>query len=245
MRFMVMHKHDKHTEAGEKPSPELIQKMGEYIGGHAQKGTFLGGEGLGASVKRSRLTFAGGKSTVKHGPYTGVHELASAVMLIKVASRAEAIEWAERYGKILVDGEIEVGAVTEPWDLGFGSRPADAPERYLLLQKADRASESGEGLSPRQKADLTKLKNEMTRAGVLISSEGLQPSSKSKRLVFTNHKLQTMDGPFSESKELIGGFAILELPSMQVAIEECTKYADILGGTLEIDVRPLAPPDAA
>jgi hypothetical protein len=246
MRFLFMHKHDKHTEAGEKPSPELIQKMGEYIGGHAQKGTFLGGEGLGASARRSRLTFVGGKSTVKHGPYTGVHELISAVMSIKVASRAEAIDWAERFGKILVDGEIEVGAVTEPWDLGFGDKPAGAPERFLLLQKADRASEAGEGLSPKQKADLTKLKNEMTRAGVLVSSEGLAPSSKSKRLVFTDHKLQTMDGPFSESKELIGGFAMLELPSMQAAIEECTTYAEILGGTLEIDVRPLAPPpDAA
>jgi hypothetical protein len=246
MRFMVMHKHDKHTEAGEKPSPELIQKMGEYIGGHAQRGTFLGGEGLGASVKRSRVTFTGGQSTVKHGPYTGVHELATAVMLIKVSSRQEAIAWAERYGKILVDGEIEVGAVTEAWDLGFGEKPEGAPERYLLLHKADRASESGQGLSSKQKADLTKLKNEMTRAGVLVSSEGLAPSSKSKRLVFTDHKLQTMDGPFSESKELIGGFAMLELPSMEVAIEECIRYAEILGGTLEIDIRPVvAPPEAA
>jgi hypothetical protein len=48
-----------------------------------------------------------------------------------------------------------------------------------------------------------------------------------------------MDGPFSESKELIGGFAVLKLPSMDVAIEECTRYAAILGGTLEIDIRPL------
>ena len=244
MRFMVMHKHDKHTEAGEKPSPELIQKMGEFIGGYAQKGQFIDGAGLGASVRRSRLTFAAGQSTVKHGPYTGVHELISAVMMIKVGSRAEAIEWAERYGKILVDGEIEVGAITEPWDLGLMPRPDDAPEQYLLLQKADRASESGEGLSTRQKADLTKLKNEMTRAGVLVSSVGLAPSSKSKRLQFTDHKLQTMDGPFSESKELIGGFAILELPSMEVAIDCCATYAEILGGTLEIDLRPLVPPEA-
>jgi hypothetical protein len=52
-----------------------------------------------------------------------------------------------------------------------------------------------------------------------------------------------MDGPFSESKELIGGFALLELPSMDVTIQECTRYAAILGGTLEIDVRPLYEPE--
>jgi hypothetical protein len=237
MRFMVMHKNDKHTEAGEKPGPELIQKMGEFIGSYAQTGQFIDGAGLGASVRRSRLTFVGGQSTVKHGPYAGVHELISAVMMIKVGSRAEAIEWAERYGKILGDGEIEVGAVNEPWDLGLMPKPDDAPEQYLLLQKADRASESGEGLSPRQKADLTKLKNEMTRAGVLVSSMGLAPSSKAKRLTFTDHKLHMMDGPFSESKELIGGFAIMELPSVQAAVDMCVVYAGILGGTLEIDLR--------
>jgi hypothetical protein len=79
----------------------------------------------------------------------------------------------------------------------------------------------------------------MTKAGVLESSIGLQPSSKGKRLQFVDHKLKTIDGPFLESKELIGGFAVLELPSVDVAVQECTRYAEILGGTLEIDIRPV------
>jgi hypothetical protein len=62
--------------------------------------------------------------------------------------------------------------------------------------------------------------------------------------VFRNHDLRVVDGPFAESKELVGGFALLELPSMEVAIQECIRYATILGGTLEIDVRPLADSDA-
>lgn len=243
MRFMVMHKNDKHTEAGELPSPELMAKMGEYIGEHAQHGRLIDGAGLGRSATRTRLTFARGESTVAHGPYAGVHELVSAILLLKVRSRDEAIAWAERYGKVLGDGELELGPLNEPWDLGLVPKPEDAPLRVLMLHKADKASESGEGLSPRQKADLTKLKNEMSKAGVLESSTGLQPSSSSKRLHFTDHKLQVVDGPFSESKELIGGFAVLELASMEVAIQECIRYAEILGGTLEIDVRPLAPPD--
>jgi hypothetical protein len=243
MRFMVMHKNDKHTEAGERPSPELVAKMGEFIGEHASKGQFLGGEGLGRSSTRTRLTFRGGDCVVKHGPYAGSNELPAATLLLKVESRDQAIGWAQRYGKILVDGEIELGPVTEPWDLGFGSKPADAPLRILMLVKADRTSEAGQPLSPKQKADLTRLRTEMTKAGVLVSSETLQPSSKSKRLTFTNHRLSVLDGPFSESKELIGGFALLALPSFEAVIEACTRYAAILGGTLEIDVRPLYEPE--
>jgi hypothetical protein len=239
MRFMVMHKNDEYTEAGQRPGPELLARMGEYIGEHARKGQFLGGEGLGASSTRTRLTFSGGQCTVKHGPYQGSNELPAAALLLKVESRDQAIGWAQRYGKILGDGEIEIGPATEPWDLGLMPRPADAPLRMVMLPKADRTSEAGQALSPKQKADLTRLKTEMTRAGVLVSSESLQPSSRSKRLIFTNNALSVVDGPFSESKELIGGFAVLELPSMQAAIEECTRYAAILGGTLEIDVRPL------
>jgi hypothetical protein len=245
MRFMVMHKNDAHTEAGEKPSPELMARMGEYVGEHVRKGQFIEGEGLGPSSTRTRLTFRGGQCEIQHGPYAGVNELVSAVLLIRVRSREEAIGWAERYGKILGDGEIELGPLNEPWDLGLMPKPDKAPLRLLMLHKADRASEAGQGLSPRQKGDLTKLKNEMTRAGVLASTVGLGPSSKGKRLRFVSNARHVIDGPFSESKELIGGYAVLELPSMEVAIAECARYAEILGGTLEIDIRPLAEPEAA
>ena len=244
MRIILMHKNDPHTEAGGRPSPELIAQMGAFIGEHAQRGTFLGGEGLGASATRTRLTFRGGRSTIKHGPYAGEHELPAAALVLKVRTRDEAIGWAERYGKILGDGEIELGPVNEPWDLGFGVRPDDAPLRVLLLEKADAASEAGTR-SARQKAELTRLQTEMTKAGVLMSAERMQPSARGKRLLFKSSKLTVVDGPFSESKELIGGFAIMRLPSLDAAIDECRRYAEILGGTLEIDLRVLDEPDPA
>ena len=81
----------------------------------------------------------------------------------------------------------------------------------------------------------------MAKAGVLVSSHTLQPSAKGKRLVFTNNDLRVIDGPFVESKELIGGFAVLELSGMDEAIALCRRYAEILGGTLEIDVRLVDP----
>ena len=244
MRFMIMHKNDPHTEAGERPPKELVEKMGQFIGGHAQAGRLIDGAGLGASQTRTRLTFRSGTCTVKHGPYRGEHELPAALLLLKVKTREEAIGWAERYGKILGTGEIELGKVNEPWDIGLMPAPENPPLQILLIEKADQRSEAG-ARSRQQKAELSRLRREMTKAGVLIREKQLQPSAKAKRLVFTNHDLKISDGPFSESKELIGGFAVLELSGTDEAIALSRTYAAILGGTLEMDIRPLAEPEAA
>jgi hypothetical protein len=86
MRFMIMHKNDPHTEAGEKPPMELVHKMGEFIGGFVKTGRLIDGAGLGRSATRTRLTFRDGQCTVKHGPYRGEQELPAATLLLKVRS---------------------------------------------------------------------------------------------------------------------------------------------------------------
>jgi hypothetical protein len=244
MRFMIMHRHDAQTEAGVPPPPELVAKMGAFITEYAKTGSFLDGAGLGASKTRTRLVFRDGRSTVKHGPYKGEHELPAAAHLLRVRTRDEAIGWAERYGKILGDGEIELGKITEPWDLGIMPAPENPPLQILLIEKASPASESGTR-SAKQKADLTRLATEMRKAGVLVRSYQLAPSANAKRLVFTNHDLRVLDGPFAESKELLGGFSIMELADVDEAIAMCRRYGAILGGTLEIDVREVEPSDDA
>lgn len=244
MRFMIMHKNQPNTEAGIPPSMELVQKMGAFIGEYARTGRFIDGAGLGASKTRTRLIFRDGQCTKKPGPYSGEHELPAATLLLKVSTLDEALGWAERYGKVLGDCELEIGKITEPWDLGVMPPPENPPLQMLLIEKADRETE-GKGRSPQQKAALTRLKSEMQKQGVLVSSLRLQPSSKAKRLLFTNNKLQVIDGPFAESKELVGGFAVLELNDMDEAIATCRPYAEILGGTLEIDIRLIDMEDAA
>ncbi len=244
MRFMMMHKNDPNTEAGKPPPMEIVHEMGAFIGEYAKAGRFIDGAGLGASKTRTRLVFRDGQCTAKRGPYRGEHELPAATLLLKVRTREEAIGWAERYGKILGDGELEVGKVNEPWDIGLMPPPENPPLQMLLIEKADQATEGG-GRSPQQKAALARLETEMTKAGVLVSSLRLHPSAKGKRLVFTNNDLLTIDGPFVESKELIGGFAVMELSGMDEAIELCRRYAEILGGTLEIDLRLVDQDDGA
>ena len=236
MRFMVMHKNDANTEAGLPPPMELVHKMGAFIGEYAKDGRFIDGAGLARSATRTRMIFRDGRSSTKRGPYAGEHELPAATLLLSVKTHDEAIGWAERYGKILGDCELELGKVNEPWDIGVMPAPENPPLRMLLIEKADEATE-GAGRSSKQKGELTRLKTEMTKAGVLVSTIGLQPSAKAKRLVFTRNDLRVVDGPFAESKELIGGFAVMDLSSMDEAIAMCRTYAEILGGTLEIDLR--------
>jgi hypothetical protein len=236
MRLILMHKNDPHTEAGEKPPMELVAKMGAFIGEHAAAGRFVDGAGLGGSKTRTRLVFRDGRCTHRPGPYAGEHELPAALLILKVATRDQAIGWAERYGKILGDCELELGKVNEPWDIGLAPVPENPPLQMLLIEKADAATEAG-GRTPEQKAALSRLKTEMAKAGVLVTSHQLAPSRQAKRLQLTNHQMRVLDGPFSETKELIGGFAVMELPSFDAGIELSRTYAEILGGTLEIDLR--------
>jgi hypothetical protein len=238
MRFMIMHKNDPRSEAGHLPPMNLVQQMGAFIGEHIKAGRFIDGAGLGASKTRTRLVFRNGDCSAKRGPYAGSRELPAATLLLKVRSHEEAIGWAERYGKILGDGELEVGKVNEPWDLGLMPAPENPPLQVLLIEKADAATEGG-GRTAEQKAALSRLKTEMTKAGVLVRAFGLQPSAKGKRLLFTNNNLRVVDGPFVESKELIGGFVVMELSGTEEAIAICRRYTEILGGTLEMDVRPV------
>jgi hypothetical protein len=240
MRFMIMHKNDPHTEAGGLPSTEIITKMGAFIGEYAQSGKLADGAGLSASKTRTRLVFRDGQCTVKHGPYRGEHELPAATLQLRVSTREEAIGWAERYGKIIGDCELELGKINEPWDIGIMPAPENPPLQLLLLERSEHVAEASKRTA-KQKADLTRLKTEMTKAGVLVRSHQLKPSAEAKRLLFTNNDLRVLDGPFLESKELIGGFAVMDLSGMDEAVELCRPYAAILGGTLEIDVRVVDP----
>lgn len=239
MKIMMMHKHDKNTEVGMKPPPSLISAMGALIGGMVQSGKLYDGAGLGASATRSRVTFKAGERTVLHGPYTGSdNELPAGYAMVKVVSREEAIDWATKIAVAIGgDVELEVGKVNEPWDLGVAEKPANAPLRYLIIHKATPASEAG---TPR---DLTSVKKQMADAGVLQTHGEVTPSSKGKRLNFRGGSEKVTDGPFSESKELIGGYVVAEMESVDACVKFAGEYAKILltvSDALEIDIRPVA-----
>ena len=115
MRFMMLVKADKNSEAGVLPSKELIAAMGKFNEEMAKAGVLLAAEGLHASSKGARVSFSGRKRTVTDGPFTEAKDLLAGFWLIQVKSKAEAIEWASRVP--FADGEeIEVRQVFEASD---------------------------------------------------------------------------------------------------------------------------------
>jgi hypothetical protein len=240
MRFIVMHKVDANMESGAPPDRGIVQGMGALVQESLKSGVFQNGAGLHRSARRARLTFKDGKRTVTLGPLTGQNELVASLFLVRAASMDLAMAEADRIAGVLGDGEIEVGPVVEPWDLGFIPKPADLQSgRFLLLRKGDARTEAGVP-DPDGRAALAQLEKKMTDEGVLLASEKLAPSALGARLASgAKDKRAWVDGPFAESKELIAGFSILGLPTKAAALAWADRYAAILGGN-EVDVRELA-----
>jgi hypothetical protein len=237
MLFIVMHKVNEEIAAGGPPSKSLVENMHQLIGDTIKAGRFHDGAGLKGSKERVRLKFSGGQRTVEKGPYRGQNELVANYTMLKVKSMDEAIEWASRYAEVLGAAEVEVGTVTEAWDIGVAPKPeGPVPLRVLVLKKADAASEAGAPRPTEIGGKLSALFDDMKRAGVFLGAEGLKPSATGARLKAAGGKHIWTDGPFAESKELVSGFSIIKADSKQEAIEWATRYANILGD-IELDVR--------
>jgi hypothetical protein len=134
MRFMMIVKANRDSEAGVLPSPELISAMGKYNEDLMKAGVLLDLAGLQASSKGARVKFSGGKRTVVDGPFAESKELIAGYWIIQVKTKEEAIEWAKRApaphgeGK---DSEIEIRQFFELEDFG----PSEAIDRARELGK--------------------------------------------------------------------------------------------------------------
>ena len=124
MRFMILIKADKNTEAGVMPSKELLTEMGKFNEELVKAGVMLAGEGLHPSSKGARVKFSGGKTTVTDGPFTEAKELIAGFWLWQVKSKEEAIEWVKRIpNPNNEEAEIEIRQVFEAEDFGSEFTP--------------------------------------------------------------------------------------------------------------------------
>ena len=135
MRFMIMVKATKNSEAGVMPSPELLTAMGKYNEELVKAGVMLAGEGLHPSSKGARVRFSGSKRTVIDGPFGETQELVAGFWLWQVKSKEEAIEWVKRCPNPMPgeDSEIEIRQVFEAED--FGELQAQVPEVFEAEQR--------------------------------------------------------------------------------------------------------------
>lgn len=109
--------------------------------------------------------------------------------------------------------------------------------RFMLMVKADKNSEAGVMPSEQLLSEMGKFNEQLVNAGVLLAGEGLQPSSKGARVRFSGTKRTVIDGPFTESKELIAGFWLIQVKSKEEAIEWVKRCPNPMDGESEIEIR--------
>jgi hypothetical protein len=129
MRFMILVKATKDSEAGAMPEESLIAAMADYHEKLAKAGVLLDASGLKPSSEAWRIKYSGDKRTVVDGPFTEAKELVAGYTIIQAKSREEALEWTKRFPNPAVDGregEIEVRQLFELEDFG----PSEAIERF-------------------------------------------------------------------------------------------------------------------
>jgi hypothetical protein len=112
--------------------------------------------------------------------------------------------------------------------------------RVMVIVKATRNSEAGAMPSEKLLADMGKFNEELVKAGVMLAGEGLHPSSKGKRVVFSGGRKTVIDGPFAETKELVAGFWLWQVKSIEEAVEWVRRCPEPMPGEESvIEIRPV------
>jgi hypothetical protein len=112
--------------------------------------------------------------------------------------------------------------------------------KFMVIVKATADSEAGVMPTKQQLAEMGRFNEELVKAGVLLAGEGLHPTSRGARIVFDGEQRSVVDGPFSESKELVAGFWIIEVSSKQEAIEWMRRCPNPYnGGRGDIEIRQI------
>jgi len=111
--------------------------------------------------------------------------------------------------------------------------------RVMVIVKASKESEAGQMPSEKLLTEMGKFNEELVKAGVMLAGEGLHPSAKGKRVHFSGSKRSVTDGPFTETKELIAGYWLWKVSSMQEAVDWVKRCPNPMEGDSDIEIRPV------
>jgi hypothetical protein len=215
-----------------------------------------------------------GTFTVIDGPFAETNDLIAGFWLIQTKSKEEAIEWAKRVpgpeGEIEIRALFEVSDLpVDPSEKPDGWREQEvrfreavdrAPEsapgsptpparkpgttRFIVMLKANERTESDALPSPETLTAMGALMTELASSGALLSADGLKPTSKGARIKRAGSRRTVTDGPFTETKEIIAGYSMIQVKSMDEAIDFAKRWlpihlqgAEVAAG--EIEIRPL------
>lgn len=111
--------------------------------------------------------------------------------------------------------------------------------KVMVIVKADRSSEAGEMPSEQLLREMGDFNEQLVKAGIMLAGEGLHPSSKGKRVVFSGKERRVVDGPFAETKELIAGYWMWQVKDLAEAVAWVKKCPNPMLGESEIEIRPV------
>src|SRR5262245_11359749 len=152
MRFMVLIKANKDSEAGVMPSKQLLTEMGKFNEELVKAGVMLAGEGLQPSSKGARVRFSGSKRTVIDGPFAETKELVAGYWIWQVKSKEEAIEWVKRCPNPMpTESEIEIRQIFEAEDFGAELTPELREHEELLRKTIAKKSSAPRVCCPRRR----------------------------------------------------------------------------------------------
>jgi hypothetical protein len=250
MRFIAMVKADERSEAGVMADEKLLSAMGKYNEQLIKAGMMLGGDGLHASARGARVKVRGKKISVSDGPFAEAKELVGGYWLLQAPSKQEIVDWIKKVP--FRDGEVEIRELFEVDDIPkdpneqpgnwrdqeskaraeTGAPGPAVPRkpgttRWMLLFRADKLSEAG--VLPTQSGmdAMAALMADMGQAGVLLAGEGLKPTSKGAKVLFTDGKRSVVDGPFTEAKELVGGYLVLQTATREEAVQWAERWLQV------------------
>lgn len=237
MRFMSLYRPGSGGEVMQHPTPEESAAMGRLIDEETKRGILVSTGGLLPSAMGARVRRSGGELAVTDGPFTESKELIAGFGIVQVASKGEAIEAAKRFLRVAGEGVSEVRPF---YGTGFGA--ADGKMLYMLVWRPSQSEEAAAPPSPAHMAEMNALIEQETRAGILVATGGLLPSALGARVHSVRGDVTVTDGPFTEAKELIAGFAILEVPDKASAIHSAKRFLGVVGDG-ECEVRLMFGPN--
>jgi hypothetical protein len=225
----AIHRHARHGRAlgvGPDPEPGADHARGEAARGDGPRRRPDRRRGAARDVARRAAQAPRAHRTVVPGPYAGSNELTEGFVIVRVAGMDQAVDWGWRLAELKGTRRIDVRPVTEPWDIGLGERPAALEtQRWMCCGRPTRPR-SPAGARRRKRQAFERLIVEMRDAGVLVASETLAPSARGRRYKFSDGRRSVVDGPFTESKELIAGYVLFHAR----ALDEAAAWAPRVSG---------------
>jgi hypothetical protein len=235
--------------------------MGKYNEELVRAGVMLDGEGLHPSSRGVRVRFSGKERRVIDGPFAETKELVAGYWLWEADSLQDAIEWAKRCPNPMEGtSDLEIRQIFEVEDFGDTLPPEELAREERLRAEAAALSDPAKAGGRRMRVVILhkstpeteeqmpdnamliamgRFNEELVREGLMLAGEGLQPSRKGARVRFSGTSRTVIDGPFTEAKELIAGFWVWRVRSMEEAIEWVKRCPMPEDAEVELEIRPI------